>query len=180
MITAFLLALTIGQEPTKPVVVKFHEPKTVAATESSVPIDPTLRVNIQGSPGMAYGLNAENVRLTFSNGSARTTFKIDGQIIHPNSGLAPLPAKTPTGKARNGFYAAHQQGKLTITWAIEAVPSKPAKPGDPRKLNTALIRYIIENKDSQPHTVETRVRIDTYCNNDGALFAAPTYPRSEE
>ena len=29
---------------------------------------------------------------------------------------------------------------------------------------------------SQARTVETRVRIDTHCNNDGALFAAPTYP----
>lgn len=177
MFTALLLAFAAGQEPVKPVTVKFHEPKTaIVSAESSAPIDPTLRVNIGGAPGMAYGLNAENVRLTFSNGSARTFFKIDGQFINPTAGVAPLPAKTPNGKARHGVYGAHQQGKLTITWVVEAVPSKSAKPGDPRKLNTALIRYIIENKDEKTHTVETRVRIDTYCNNDGALFAAPTIP----
>ncbi len=178
MFPALLIAFTatFGQDSAAPVTVKFHEPKTSVAAESTAPIDPTLRVNIQGSPGMAYGLNAENVRLTFSNASARTTLKIDGQVVLPNAAVAQLPPKTATGKARTGVYGTHQHGKLTITWTVEAVPSKPTKPGEPRKLNTALVRYIIENKDTQAHTVETRVRIDTYCNNDGALFAAPTMP----
>jgi len=177
MFTALLIAFAV-QEPVKPVTVKFHEPKIAVAanSDSNAPIDPTLRINIQGAAGMAYGINAENVRLTFSNGSARTTLKIDGQFVNPAAGPTPLPAKSPNGKARNGFYAAHQQGKLSITWVVEAVPSRPAKPGAARKLNTALIRYIIDNKDAQAHTVEARVRIDTHCNNDGALFAAPTIP----
>lgn len=173
-----LVALTVSaQEPNPSVKVKFHEPRT-EITEGNAPIDPTLRVNIQMSGGMAYGLNAENVRLTFSSGSARTNFKIDNQMVFPATQQPiALPAKTPAGKARHGFYSSFKHADLTITQVIEAVPSQPAKKGDQRKLNTALVRYIIENKGGQARNVAMRVRIDTYCNNDGALFSAPTMPK---
>src|SRR5262249_55031326 len=43
-----------------------------------------------------------------------------------------------------------------------------------RQMDTLLIRYLIENKDTQPHDVGVRVRIDTFCwTNDGCLFASP-------
>jgi len=88
-----------------------------------------------------------------------------------------LPEKTPNGKARHGYYSAFKQGNLTITQVVEAVPSRPVKAGDQRKMNVALVRYIIENKDQKARSVAARVRIDTHCNNDGALFAAPTMPK---
>jgi hypothetical protein len=162
-----------------PVKVKFHEPKNeVAETELSGAIDPTVHVNIQMAGNMAYGLNAEGVRLTFSAGSAQTVFKIDNQLVYPSPAQpVKLPDKAPNGKARHGYYSNFRQGNLSITQAIEAVPNRPTKPGEQRKLNVALIRYIIENKDQKAHTVAVRVRIDTHCNNDGALFAAPTMPK---
>jgi hypothetical protein len=127
---------------------------------------------------MAFGLHADNIRLTFSGGSIRTTFKIDDQQVYPTSPLpTPLPAKTPQGKARHGFHSSFRHRDLVITHVVEAVPTRPSKPGDKRRLDAVLVRYIIENKGTQQHTIATRVRIDTYCNNDGALFAAPTFPK---
>src|SRR5437868_5510114 len=83
-LTLLALASLVGsQEPTAPVVVKFHEPK-MDVTESSAPTDPTVRVVIQNAFGMAFGLNADGARLTFSSGSIRTTFKVDNQIVVPN------------------------------------------------------------------------------------------------
>lgn len=173
-----LAAPIVAQDNSKPVHVKFHEPRTDVSTEATAPIDPTLRVHIQMSANMALGLNAENVRLTFGGGSMQTLFKIDNVPTYPNT-IQPtkLPEKTPSGKARHGYYSVYKQGNLTITQTVEAVPTRPTKPGDPRKRNAALVRYLIENKDMKAHTIAARVRIDTHCNNDGALFAAPTMPK---
>lgn len=163
-----------------PVKVKFHEPKIdirEGGDEPTGPIDPTVRVQIQNSGGMAFGLSADGIRLTFGTESIRTMFKIDGNMVYPSAPLpTPLPAKTPQGKARHGFYSAYSHGSLQITHVVEAVPTKPAKAGELRRLDAVLVRYIIENKDNKPHMIATRVRIDTHCNNDGALFAAPTRP----
>jgi hypothetical protein len=182
IIIVVALAALVGaaEEPAKPpVTVKFHEPKTAVTAEASVPIDPTLRVQIQNSGGMAFGLNADGIRLTFSSGSIRTLFKVDNQMISPNTQPpALLPAKTPDGKARHGYQSTFQHGQLKIMHVVEAIPTRPAKQGDKRRLDAVLVRYIIENRDTRPHTIATRVRIDTYCNNnDGALFAAPTFPK---
>jgi hypothetical protein len=180
-IVLIALAELVGamQEPAKPpVTVKFHEPKTDMAAEASAPIDPTVRVQIQNTGGMAFGLNADGIRLTFGSGSIRTMFKIDKQTIFPNAPPPmPLLAKTPQGKVRHGFTSGYSHGKLSITHEIEAVPTRPAKSGEKRRLDAVLVRYLIENKDTAPHTIAARVRIDTHCNNDGALFAAPTFPK---
>ncbi len=179
---SFLLLLSClsvtasAQTPKAPAVVKFFEPRIDVVETDSAPIDPTFRVMLRMTGGMAYGLNAENVRLTFSAGSARTTFKIDGQLVHPSAGPVALPARTPQGKARHGYQTVHKSGDLTITQTIEAVPTRPSKPGAARRLDAVLVRYDISNKGTAARTVETRVRIDTHCNNDGALFAAPTFP----
>src|SRR5205085_902470 len=46
-----------------------------------------------------------------------------------------------------------------------------------RKLDTALVRYTLENKDNASHQVAMRVGMDVYLvDNDGALFAAPNFP----
>jgi hypothetical protein len=173
-----LALISSAQEGGKPVTVKFHEPKIDLSTEATVPIDPTLRIHLQMAGSMAFGLNAENVRLCFGGGSIRTTLKIDNVHANPNASQpTKLPDKTANGKARHGYYSAFKHGNLTITQVVEAVPSRPSKPGEQRKMNAALVRYIVENKDQKPHTVAVRVRIDTHCDNDGALFAAPTMPK---
>ena len=72
------------------------------------------------------------------------------------------------------------QGPIRITQTIEVVPSKPPvhKPGQKRKLDTVLVRYTIENKDTQPRKVGVRIFLDVYIvDNDGALFAAPNHPK---
>src|SRR5262245_21207881 len=111
LVTAVLTPV-FAQDDAKPVVVKFHEPKTdepkAELDEGRGPIDPALRVNIQPAQGMAYGLTAENVRLTFSAGSARTMFKIDEQMVFPNTAQpAPLVAK----KGVQGFTSSFAHGK---------------------------------------------------------------------
>ena len=86
-------------------VVKFHEPK-IDVTEDALgaPIDPTECVTIQNSGGMAFGLNADGIRLTFSAGSIRTMFQIDNQMVLPNALPPPMPLpQIPQGKARHGF-----------------------------------------------------------------------------
>src|SRR5262249_23506496 len=111
-------------------------------------------------------------------GAIRTNFKIDDAIIHPNNvgaQVKPLPADR-SGRVRPGMQTSLIVGNVHITQSLEVIPSKPAGETK-RQLDNLLIRYIIENKDAKPHTVGTRVRIDTMCgNNDGALFAAPTRP----
>jgi hypothetical protein len=158
----------------QPVAVKFHEPKT-DLVEAVAPLDSTQRVNIQIGGGMMWGLNADGIRLTFST-SVRPMFKIDNQQIFPTAGMYSPLAKTPQGKARYGFSTAFTQGKVAITNEVEATPTKPAKAGEQRRLDAVMSRYIVKNNDNVAHTVAMRIRIDTYCNNDGALFAAPTFP----
>jgi hypothetical protein len=176
---AFLacIAHTSSQEAARPVVVKFHEPKTdLVDSAASAPIDPAEHVNIQNSAAMSFGINVDGVKLTFSGGAIRTTFKIDNQTINPIGVAKPLPAPKK-GKAKQSFVSNFTRNKLSITQFLDAAPSKPVKPGDKRRLDTVLVRYLIENKDNQPHNIALRVRADTYVrNNDGPLFAAPTMP----
>ena len=54
------------------------------------------------------------------------------------------------------------------TWTQSGVPQK-------RRMDTLLIKHVIENTGAKAHQVGARVHIDTMCgNNDGAIFASPT------
>src|SRR5262249_12167094 len=66
-----------------------------------------------------------------------------------------------------------------FTQNVELVPSRlppgMESKGGKRRIDTARITYVVENKDSREHEVAYRVFVDTMINNnDGALFAAPT------
>jgi hypothetical protein len=173
-----LLSLAFPTATGQQVKVKIEEEKTVEGEEVAAtgPVDPQLAINPTFPGGMSYGLAAGQQRLTFSAGSARTLLQIDGQILGPNVQQMALPPDNK-GKARNGVQSTFTHGKVTITQVMEVVPGRSSDkppPGQKRKMNVLLIRYLVENKDTQPHKVGVRVRIDTYCgSNDGCLFASP-------
>ncbi len=80
------------------------------------------------------------------------------------------------GTKRSGHLSVWVYNQISITQAVEIVPANaPAKAGEKgRLLEACLISYLIENKDSQPHTVGLRVMVDTLIGkNDGHPFAVP-------
>jgi hypothetical protein len=180
VITLLLLALGglegRGQSPRRKVVVTVRDDKP-AVEEVALPVDPTPHAQPAFLPGaMAYGLNVDGKRLTFGTGSARTTVRIDGQNLIPVGVQRPL-GPGPRGKPRTGVTTTFTHGGVHVTQILEVVPGKPSakpKPGQKRLMDTLLIRYLIENKDTRPHAVGVRVRIDAFCwTNDGCLFASP-------
>jgi hypothetical protein len=59
--------------------------------------------------------------------------------------------------------------KLKITQEVEIVPSAQS-----RRLDTCLVRYILENQDTRPHRVGIRFMLDTFIGtNDGVPFTIP-------
>lgn len=158
--------------------VQIQEEKTVegAEVETTGPVDPQPVINPTFPGGMTYGLSQSQPRLTFSTGSARTMFQIDGQMVFPNAPQTALPPDKK-GQKRTGVQSTFTNGKVSVTQIMEVVPGRVSDkppPGAKRKMNALLIRYVVENKDTAAHSVGVRVRIDTYCgNNDGCLFASP-------
>jgi hypothetical protein len=177
-----LLALSLlaasecpGQQPGRRVKVTIQDANPVIQ-EIALPIDPQIRAQPSYVGSMSYGLNVDGKRLTFGAGSARTSLRIDGQILFPNAQQRPL-GPGPRGKPRHGVVSTFVFNNVHVTQTMEIVPGKPSakpKPGQKRRMDTLLIRYLVENKDSKAHAVGVRVRIDTYCwTNDGCLFASP-------
>jgi hypothetical protein len=180
------LALTLlavlpasARQSTKPYKVTIVEEK-VEVVERVLPVDPAIRVEYQYVGNMAFGVTAEKKRLTFGAGSASTNFMIDGNIHYPNTAgpLMPLP-DGPNKKKRHGGQTVWQNGDIRVTMVLEVVAGKPfqKKPGVPvpRRMDTLLIKYIIENTGNATRKVACRMHIDTLVvNNDGAIFASPT------
>jgi hypothetical protein len=179
LFTLGLLALggfeSRAQGPGRKVVVTVRDEKP-AIEEVSLPVDPVVRAQPSYGGGMNYGLNVEGKRLTFSTGSARTSLRIDGQNLFAG-GVQKALGPGPRGKPRHGWSSSFTNGAVNVTQIIEIVPGKPSakpKPGQKRQMDTILIRFLIENKDTRAHSIGVRVRIDTYCwTNDGCLFASP-------
>jgi hypothetical protein len=181
--TAALAVAVAGgsQEPAgpAPVKVKIQDEKPVII-ESSAPVDPVQHVQVNGQGNMFIQVRVDNQTLHL--GVIQTTFHIDGQIMFPGNPPGrivvqnqPL-AKSKSGKDRKGFRSVYEIGKLTISQEVEPVATK-AKPGQKRRVDSALVRYYVENKDSVPHKVGIRIFMDVFIvNNDGALFAAPNQP----
>lgn len=181
LVGAVVLAVqpALAQQSSKPYKVKIVEEKA-EITERVLPIDPTVRVEYQYVGNMSFGVTAEGKRLTCGAGSAHTIFKVDGNVMYPNAGgqLQPLPPG-PNKKPRQGGQTVWQQGDVRITMVMEVIPGKPYVKDPtgavPRRMDTLLIKYVIENNGTTPHSVGARMYIDTYVlNNDGAIFASPT------
>jgi hypothetical protein len=173
-LVSLVVCMAAYSGPGSPVVVRFDAPQIEGAMTGTF-LDPTVRIKIQHLGAMRFGLVVDQtMNLCSGAGAIRAAFRIDEQILMPKSPPAgPLPLG-PRGKRRSGGQSTWVYNDLHITEILEVIPSQ-AKPGEPRTLDTVLIRYVIENKTAAAHKVGVRIRVDTMCgNNDGALFAAPT------
>jgi hypothetical protein len=165
--------------PKGPVEVKIQDEKPVVA-EAMAAVDPQQHVQLFGQGNMFIQLRVNNQNLHI--GVIQTNFHVDGMVLFPGNPPGrllnqnqPLP-KGKSKRARQGFSSVYEIGKLTITQEVEVVPTR-AKPGQKRRLDAAMVRYIVDNKDDRPHKVGVRVFMNPFIlNNRGSLFAAPTQP----
>lgn len=175
-----LVPLTLQSQeklPTQPVQVKIQDDKVkVVAIEPGGTVDPVKRVNYQGQPNLGVNINVEGKQMHL--GFIYTIFHIDGRVQQPGRvemNKGPLP-KGPGGKDRDGYMHVVANDKIRITQTVEVVATKNA-PGKPRRRDAVMVRYSIENKDTESHKVGMRVGMDMFLvDNDGALFAAPNHP----
>jgi hypothetical protein len=173
-----------GETPSAPVVVKIQDEKsTLVNSEMTGPVDPVQRIRFMPQQQQQLNISLQGEQGQTLHLSHFPALNIDGQFFSPIMGggryevvNGKLP-KTPAGKERVGFTTVLIQGDLRLTQTMELTPTKPASPGAKRRLDSVLIRYVLENKGKQPHKIGLRVYMDTYIvDNDGALFAAPTIP----
>jgi hypothetical protein len=189
-VLALALAAAPAGEPTRQRFKVTVEDQTKTETVGvALPIDPTPHIRIGMGQNETFGLSVDGKRLTFSTdgGSVQTMVKIDNQVFvfgDFNQGKfieqrKPL-GKGSQGRERIGNRCTWECRKIRITQTLEVVPSRPGNKvasGSKRRLDVCRATYVIENKDSQPHTVGLRMGHDMYLvNNDGCLFAAPTVP----
>jgi hypothetical protein len=174
-----------GKKPSSPpvrVTIDDAKPEVAAPV---LPVDPRVRIVTQFMPDMRYGFSVDGKRIMCAtNGANNTTLvRIDGRDVpygNPPGRWQPQqePLKPgPFGKPRQGVRSTWIYNNLHITQTVEVVPSRSANPAErqKRKLDTSRIIYVIENKDTRPHTVGVRGTMDIMINNnDGALFASPT------
>jgi hypothetical protein len=184
-----LAALPAGQAqtPKPPVRVKFEDARAQVTQEAVLPVDPVPRIAFGTgfNNNMSWGLSYNGQRITYSPaGGHDMKARIDGRefiIGQPPGRWDPQRVelgKGAFGRKRHGIKSTWVQDKVRITQTLEIVPGKPSgkvAPGQKRQLDTLLVRYLVENKDTRPHKVALRFTIDMYVvNNDGALFASPT------
>jgi hypothetical protein len=75
------------------------------------------------------------------------------------------------GKRRHGYKSVwlYPDHKVEVTQIVEIVPGAQT-----RVLDTCLVTYLIENKDTKPHRVGLRFMMDTYIGaNDGVPYTIP-------
>lgn len=190
MIAAVLLAASayagIASQPAgtaRKVKVKIRDEKPVIV-ERVLPIDPNPHITLRWGSTMNFSPFVDNKRLIFSaQGGIITRFKIDNRIVSPGTApgritvnRAALPQR-PGRRRRQGWKTVYVYGNIEITQIVELVPTRPkGKPqaGQKRRIDAALVRYFIKNKDNRPHEVGLRLSLDTLLvNNDGCLWAAP-------
>jgi hypothetical protein len=185
----YTVCLARSQEAAGPVKVTIKDGKLLS-DELALPLDPTPRIKADSGGGTYFGLTLDGMRITCTpQASVWLSARIDNQEIMPNFGIMngqfeqppkPLPPGR-FGKKRHGTQVTWTHGRLHFLQIIEVLPSRVSgtvAAGQKRRLDTARVSYVVENKDTVAHTVEMRTFIDTMIKeNDGALFAAPgTHP----
>jgi hypothetical protein len=76
-----------------------------------------------------------------------------------------------TGRKRQGVQSvwSYDDQHVLVTQTVEIVPGEQS-----RLLDTCLVRYKLENQDTQPHKLGLRFLLDTYIGaNDGVPFTIP-------
>jgi hypothetical protein len=183
LIGVVLAATSMAQQPAlAPVRVKITDDKpNVVEGEPNLPVEPGQHAQINGQNSMMLNLRVDNK--TMHLGFIQTVLKIDGQVLQPGAFPGrmiaqnqPLPQK-PGARKRTGFMSVYEVNKVRISQIVEVVATKAPKGAGKRRLDAAMVQYLVENKDSRPHQVGVRVWMDMFLvNNDGALFAAPNKP----
>jgi hypothetical protein len=175
------LALTVGaDEPAKsPVKVTIEDDKAVIV-ETALPIDPTPRIRYAASGLGAQITDEQGRQLHLSH---FPIIKIDEQVMQVGARggkferINQTLPKTAGDKQRQGFQAVFMQDELRITLTAELTPTKPAAGNKKREMGALLMRYLVENVGKQPRKFGLKAYMDVYIiTNDGALFAAPTFP----
>jgi hypothetical protein len=79
-----------------------------------------------------------------------------------------LPKDPKKGEGHKSVWV-YDREKVTVTQFVEVVPGEQS-----RKLDTCLVRYVIENNDNRDHRVGLRFMLDTFIGaNDGVPFTIP-------
>jgi hypothetical protein len=118
-------------------------------------------------------------RLTYEEHgrSNNTVLRIDGQEFifgQPPGNWIDMQAKLQgetAGYPRDGLASVWQvpSSKIRVTQEVEIVPGAQS-----RRLDTCLVRYVLENRDSKAHNVGIRFMLDTFIGaNDGVPFTIP-------
>ena len=172
----------------------------VQFSDASVPVSP--KPKMKSTDSMRFGLtmlldsNGKPVtkRLTFDTWGRTNNacVKIDGEELifgEPNildRDTAPratwVVSDGPLPEEPGMTYPYKRQGKQSVwkvnkyqvyvTQTVEIVPGEQS-----RKLDTLLVRYSLENRDSVPHQVGIRFMLDTFIGtNDGVPFTIPGKP----
>jgi hypothetical protein len=161
-----------------------------AQPAGEVPVDKKARLAAAWGPNCEFGLTSVDTGklLTFAanGGTNETLLRVNGQVVALGGPAGkfierntPLPAD-PAGTSFGGAKTAWATGKLVITVMLDLVPSKQPVMVDgqqKRLLDTLLVRYVIENKDTKAQTVGLRMQLDTLIGgNDGVPFTVPGLP----
>src|SRR5262249_162539 len=133
-----------------------------------------------------------NKRLTYSydGETNNTVVKVNGETIefggsagnwlHQDAPLPPDPKQQKVRGTRSVWAIGQPNNGLHFTQTLAIVPRKqPVLIGGESKrlLDTVLVRYTIENKDSRPHRAGLRIQVDTLIgSNDGVPFTVPGLP----
>lgn len=172
------LASGAGEKSRGPVRVTIQDEKPVVV-EAVLPVDPTPRVRYTPSPLGAQIRTEQNQTLHLSN---ITLLKIDEQVVQAGQGgrfekQNQMLPKSPGGRTRQGFLSVYVQNDLRITTTVELAATKPGERDKKREMGTVMMRYMVENIGQQPRKFGLKNFMDMYVvSNDGALFAAPTFP----
>jgi hypothetical protein len=107
-----------------------------------------------------------------------------GKWTQPNISLGKAH-DLPDGKERDRVgrksVFVYSQEQIQVTQIVEVIPNEQPmeieiqnKKVDRRRLDTVLVKYIVENKDKQSHKVGIRFLLDTFIGtNDGVPFTIP-------
>ncbi len=164
MVALMVLAVHAGETVRAPVVVKIQDEQAkVVESGGTGPLDPVQRIRFMGQPQLNVNISNEqgqNLHLSHFPG-----LNIDGQFINllNNGGggrfemvNAKLP-KGPSGKDRVGFMSVYIHGDLRLTQTLELTPTKAPAPGQKRRLDSVMVRYLLENKGKQAHKIGLRL-----------------------
>jgi hypothetical protein len=158
------------------------------AVGDGIPVDPAPRLAFKYGGNMRFGLavlrdtagNPVNKRLTcgLDGWSNQTLVRLDGKESEFGGPAGQWVEKnTPVPGGSRSVWAL---GGVRIAQVLQIVPSKqPVSVGGTSKrlLDTCLVRYVVENRDGQPHRVGVRLIVDTMIgDNDGVPFLVPGLP----